>query len=70
MNDVQAGDTFWLRAMPGFAWEVVDIAGSTPEGPIALLRSGEMRAYENRDRLLDDRGSWVRVEHVLETVTA
>ena len=56
--------------MPGFAWEVVDIAGSTPEGPIALLRSGEMRAYENRDRLLDDRGSWVRVEHVLETVTA
>lgn len=70
MKDVQMGDTFWLRAMPGFAWEVVDIAGSTSEGPIALLRSGEMCAYENRDRLLDDRGSWVRVEHVLETVTA
>ena len=67
-DDVQVGDTFWLRAMPGFAWEVVDIAGSTPEGLIALLRSGEMVAYENRARLLEERGSWVRAEHVRETL--
>ena len=67
-DDVQVGDTFWLRAMPGFAWEVVDIAGSTPEGPIALLRSGDMVAYENHARLLEQRGSWVRAEHVRETL--
>lgn len=70
MKDVQVGDTFELRAMPGVAWEVLELALHTAEGRIARLETGDKWTIESETRLLADRGSWVRVEHVLETVTA
>ena len=70
MKDVQVGDTFELRAMPGVAWEVLELALHTAEGRIARLEAGDKWTIESEVRLLADRGSWVRVEHVLETVTA
>jgi hypothetical protein len=71
MHDVQVGDTFELRAMPGIAWEVLELVnmrvGST-EDRIARLEAGDKWAVESEARLLDERGSWVRAEHVRETL--
>jgi hypothetical protein len=63
-QDVQVGDTFWLRAMPAQAWEVTVLTSSG----LARLESGAMWAFEAVEHLLDERGSWLRADHVREVM--